>query len=334
MHTRDTGTEVVRESTIQLVVAEQLGPHQVTVVEVSDVNDFLQWVEQFFHENDLGAPNLDEDLHQVVVSYIEQGLRFFVFDIITAVNERKTVQPLVYLFKSRDMYYPLCVTNLYGGSGSIELLLVAPEDILLHTYYGLGMSPAPGYAVIDGAITYRFSRSGTAKLTAAELEQIEPSMASLLKDETVMLGAVKYEGPLVFVADVNSPLGHRSPETLARRFLRALEEGDMERLDTLVTVPFALDHQSVIEDRATLMAKLAEIVRQMGGRSTSSYTLTVALIEDYPLVDEFDRAFAQEHLRRVAYVVVAEFETTRTLLYARQTGYGIYRIVGFSDERK
>jgi hypothetical protein len=337
IYTRGGGSQPAEESTVKLVLAEQLGPHQVRVVEVNDVNDFLHWVEQFFGENDLGRPNLGDNLRQVVGSYLAEGLRFFAFDVITAAEEKKTVEPLVYRFKSQEIYYPLRVTNLYGGNGSIELLIIAPEDIITVAYYGLGgfgLSPAAEYAVKDGEIAYKLWRSEMARLTETELEQIEPSMVALFRNETSVLGAVKYEGPLVFTADVKGPLGHGSPETLTKRFLRALDEGDLERLDTLVAVPFALDHESVIEDKAQLMAKLTEMVRQRGTGDTSSYRLTITAIEDYSPATDFDKAFVQKYLQGSAYAIAAESETRQILLYARQTGYGIYRIVGFSDQSK
>jgi len=333
-YTRGTGTGVAQESTVRLVVAEQLGPHQVRVVEVSDIDDFMQWVERFFEENGLGKPNLDGNLRRVVASYLEAGLRFFAFDVITVVNERKTVQPLMYRFESEEIYYPLRVTNLYGGSGSIELLIIAPEDISLLMYYGLHMSPASERTTKDGALTYRLWRSGMVRLTETELERIEPSMATLLRTEVPVLGAVKYEGPLVFATDVKSPFGHGSPETLARRFLRALDEGETDRLGTLITVPFALDHRSVVEHKKDLMEKFAEVVRRTRGSGISSYRLNITPIEDYPHSNQFDRAFAEKHLRQVDYAIVAESQTREILLYTRQIGHGAYRIVGFSDQHK
>ena len=63
-------------------------------------------------------------------NYFRRGIRFFAFDIITISPEKKTVRPLAYEFKTDHLYYPLEVTNLYGGVGTIELFLILPQGLI------------------------------------------------------------------------------------------------------------------------------------------------------------------------------------------------------------
>ncbi|MBN1361164.1 MAG: DUF2330 domain-containing protein [Sedimentisphaerales bacterium] len=212
VRTRGVAAEGDEGSAVRVVLAEQLGPHQVTVVEVSDVDGFLEWVRQFFKDNGLGKPNLGGELRRVVTSYLDDGLRFFAFDVIKVTNERQTVRPLIYRFKGQELYYPLRVTNLYGGRGTIELLIILPKD-LVSRMWRLYISPSPEYVTTDGTITYKLWRSETAELSCSELERIEPSLVGLFDTEVPVLGALKYEGPLVFATDVNQQVGYHTSET-------------------------------------------------------------------------------------------------------------------------
>ena len=69
---------------------------------------------------ELGKPALDEELREVVTGYLDRDIRFFAFDIVDYSPEKKTVAPLAYAFESADLYYPLKVTNLFGGQGNVR----------------------------------------------------------------------------------------------------------------------------------------------------------------------------------------------------------------------
>jgi len=110
-YTTKDRAEGAKEEAVKVVVAAHLGPHAVTVVEVKDAAAFVEWVRAFFKKNDLGEPNLGENLRLIVADYLKRGLRFFAFDIVTLSPEKKTVQPLTYEFETDHFYYPLKVTT-------------------------------------------------------------------------------------------------------------------------------------------------------------------------------------------------------------------------------
>ncbi len=326
---KNTEEQLDQSSAVKLVVSEQLGPHQVSVVEVNDVDKFIEWVEQFFKKNDLGKPNLGGKLRKIVKSYLDDEIRFFAFDVITVTNEKKTVQPLIYRFKSADLYYPLRVTNLYGGTGTIELLMITPKDV--SSPWSVYMMPDSGYSIVNGKIAYTFIRSEMAEPNEGELRRIEPSIAALVNEEGPILRAVKYEGPLVFREDVKVPIEYSWAEILVKRFFKSLDDGDIERLSTLVTVPFAFDRKWVIEDKKELMEKFAEVLQKTKGSGISSSTFNMTALENYPFSDDFNKVFADKNLWRTAdQVIVAKYKEESIVLFLHYVDHGC-KIVGFSD---
>ena len=323
---KSTETRIDQESAVKLVVSEQLGPHQVSVVEVNDVDKFMEWVEQFFKKNDLGKPNLSGKLREIVKSYLDEKIKFFAFDVITVTKEKKTVQPLIYRFKSEDLYYPLRVTNLYGGTGTIELLIIAPKDIFSFTSFYI--MPDSEYAIVD---THTSLRSEIAEPNKVELKRIEPAIDTLMKDEVPVLRAFKYEGPLIFTKDIKVLADYSSDYDLCKRFFKSLDDGDIERLSTLVIVPFAFDRKQVIEDKKELMEKFAEVLRKTKGSGISSSMFGSIRVEDYMFSDDFNKAYVEKNMRRtVDMVIVAKYKEEQIILFVGHNKQG-YRIVGFSD---
>jgi hypothetical protein len=199
---REGGAAGAEEEAVKVVVAEQIGPHEVTVVEVKDADELMRWVVEFFRQKGLGEPALREELRQVVSDYLQRGLRFFAFDILSLSPERKTVQPLAYDFETECLYYPLKVTNLYGGTGTIELLTVVPrrlagrvDAIHIWPHEERGARPAP----------WRFLRSTWTDLTPEEMARLHRDIPKFIGDGPGLLRAVRYEGPLHFDNDVWVP---------------------------------------------------------------------------------------------------------------------------------
>lgn len=257
---------------VKVVVAAQLGPHDVTVVEVKDAEAFVKWVEAFFEKKELGRPNLGNSLRDVVDDYLKRDLKFFAFDVVTLSPERKTVEPLAYEFACSRLYYPLKVTNLYGGTGTVELFTILPK--WLHDCWGRHIRiSSPGaqpvyFKAKAGPQTYRFLSSSEAELTSAETDRLHPGIGKLVGKDKAVLRAEKYEGPLKFDTDVwiGDAMHIYGPDGVCRRFLQAIETGDVALAESLVGVPFALDRTEVIQDKVALMAKLGEGIEKGRGR--------------------------------------------------------------------
>ena len=328
---RGIKTAGVKGEAVKVVVSEQLGPHKVIVVEVKDANDFVKWAERFFDENNLGKPRLDKKLRELVADYLRRDIRFFAFDIVTLSPQKKTVRPLIYNFKSAELYYPLKVTNLYGGSGTIELLV-----ILLHELREAGLWISASYGIKEKEKSMMgFFRSTSAELNAAEMARIEPDIAGLMENGPAILKAVKYDGTLDFDEDLIACLGYYSPEIVGRKFFEAIGKDDIDVLSTLVEVPFAFDRKKVITVEKELLDSLSRLSRESRLKNVDFFELHSATIEDYLLEDYFDKSFVEKylwkHARTVDKVIWVQIDNDKILLFVKQVKYGMYKVVGFSN---
>ena len=127
-------------------------------------------------------------------------------------------------------------------------------------------------------------------------------------------------------------MGYGSVETIGKEFFATLEAGNIDKLETLVTIPFAFDRKRVIYKMKELRESLLDLLKNTQKKPLHVEEITCVNAPDYLLEDDFNRDFASKNLRRgTEYVIVATFENEKVLLFARQTGFGFYKIVGFSD---
>jgi hypothetical protein len=284
---------------VQVVVSAQFGPHAITVAEVKDGDAFVAWVHEFFRKNDLAEPVVSSELREVVADYLRRGLRFFAFDIITLSPEKQTVQPLTYEFRSDRLYYPLVVTNLYGGGqGTVEVFTILARGLA-----GPNSGAAPFTLQPLSSVDAEHCRELRAQafgITAGELAGLHPDLPKRLGSGPASLWACKYEGPLHFERDVFAALGYCEPQEAARRFLLAWAAGDRDALEVLATTPFVLADphwQAVISDREKLLAELAAT---KPNPAAGNFTYSPKFAREVPFkefADRFSRDFIIEHLR-------------------------------------
>ncbi|HUW57609.1 MAG TPA: DUF2330 domain-containing protein [Planctomycetota bacterium] len=316
-----------KEETVTVVVEQHLGPHEVTVVEVKDADDFVKWVEDFCREKDLGEPVFAKDLRTIVTDYLKRDFRFFAFDVLTLSSRTRTVAPLVYEFQSFRLYYPLKVTNLYGGRGTIELFLILPRGIYPRES---SVADTEGTALLRASM---WSTDGI--LDGGELRGLHTSMQKLMEEEEPVLRATQYNGELTFTEDLWAPMGFASAEKLCRRFLDALTAGDAQTLAGITSLPFAFDRREVITDREQLSMKLSDLLERTRRKrldiDPGSLRRTRAGVLRTQLND-FDRTFMKEHLKRTGgFVLTFRIGGEDVVMFLRRSSHGGCTVAGFGD---
>ena len=123
----------------------------------------------------------------VVTDYINRGTRFFVFDLIEVGRRTKTVEPLVYTFKSRKPFYPLKISSPMGGLTTVQVFLLTPK--MPDVFAMRGPLSVAAYRAPFGwrPILFRVSHQ--------DLGEISPKVASLLGRRGGYLCALEYRGP-------------------------------------------------------------------------------------------------------------------------------------------
>lgn len=114
---------------VQLLLNRKLGAHDLTIIKVNDVSDFRLWVNNYFKNKKLPVKESYPEEEAIVNDYVKRGIVYFVLDFVELTKAPRFVEPVVYRFPSKQIYYPLKTTNTFGGEGSIELIIIAPSTL-------------------------------------------------------------------------------------------------------------------------------------------------------------------------------------------------------------
>ena len=100
-----------RQAALEITFSEIIGGHSISVVKVNDVDFFLEWIRNFADRIGEEGTELSPEFKQTVREYITNGKQYFVFDYMDFGSETKSVKPILFKFKSEELYYPLKITS-------------------------------------------------------------------------------------------------------------------------------------------------------------------------------------------------------------------------------
>ena len=194
---------------VEIRMNARLGAHDITVVKINEIQAFRQWVEaRLANKGALQSEDFAR-VQEIASDYVSRNIRYFVFDVVEVTPETRFVEPIVYRFKSKELFYPLKTTNTFGGKGQIDLVVVAPGtlcDPLLQEplYTEDRFSPCCGICGIwpDGTQCWPFA-STSEQVAKGELELVYSGAEEFFKaHEAVFMQLVRYNGPFKFNDDV------------------------------------------------------------------------------------------------------------------------------------
>ena len=73
-------------------------------------------MEEFHESKGLVAGDDYQEVEHVASDYVKRDIKYFVFDLVEITAEAQYVEPISYLFKSKEIYYPLKTSNTFGSS--------------------------------------------------------------------------------------------------------------------------------------------------------------------------------------------------------------------------
>ena len=158
---------------------EQMGAHDIAVVEVLDKDHFVDWVKDFLTHKGADNPQVRPDFLRIIQNYLERDLNWFVFDTIQATDKVGSRQPIQYRFKTDFLYYPLEISSLETGRTNIDLLLVTGQKL-------------SSYPVVRASM----KRHDSFSVGLDELRAISPDWASFMGTPSVTLQQVRIKGNL------------------------------------------------------------------------------------------------------------------------------------------
>ena len=123
------GQEAGKGVGVDIVFHEKIGAHDIWVAKATDAVEFVQWAEDFLVRNEIQYQISSPELESLVGEYIDEGIEFFVFDLIELTPDQRSVEPIVYRFQSDKLYYPLKISSIVSGATEITLLLVTHDRL-------------------------------------------------------------------------------------------------------------------------------------------------------------------------------------------------------------
>lgn len=116
---------------------KKIGAHNISVTEVLDGGGFVTWVQKYLRSKGYPAARIPTPLIQVVNQYIQEGYKWFVFDVVDVGTQNITTDAIQYTFSTRRLYYPLKITRTETGYTRIRLMVLTPYLISKNDFVGL-----------------------------------------------------------------------------------------------------------------------------------------------------------------------------------------------------
>jgi len=125
---------------VSIVYHEIIGLHDVTVVKAKDADELISWVIDYVRGHRLPMPseNSIDALESRVEDYLDEGYEYFVFDYLNLGSSMKTLEPLVYRFRSDAIFYPLRISGIIESYSKITLFLITEDKIRPESIEGTG----------------------------------------------------------------------------------------------------------------------------------------------------------------------------------------------------
>ena len=129
---------------------DQIGAHNLTVVNVNNSEKFTSWVTTFLNGKGVTNITFPDGTDDVVKHYIEQNINYFVFDVIEINKTERSVQPIIYNFKSEYLYYPMVISSIIDGVSEINVVTLTPIDLPVNTedFSSIGFERNFGFRIL------------------------------------------------------------------------------------------------------------------------------------------------------------------------------------------
>jgi len=146
-----------------------------------------------------------KNFSDIAEDYIQRGISYFVFDYVSVKKNLSFIEPLVYKFKTERLYYPLKTSNIVGGVGRVELVMILPGT--------LGIKEDEKIKIKEAfPKTRRPELSSSSKVYIDEIKPIYENSEEFFKNtKKIYLQMLIYEGRYEFRDDLNLDISGIAP---------------------------------------------------------------------------------------------------------------------------
>jgi hypothetical protein len=180
---------------VDIVFHEKIGAHDIWVAKATDAAEFIKWAEDFLAQHQIQHQISSPKLESLAAQYIQEGIQFFVFDLVELSPDQNSVEPIVYQFRSDTLYFPLKISSIIPGETQISLFLLTPERLT-----DASQLPESQYS-FDGAVEekvgMKVARANGKRvqfeLDEEELASIDPRLSELLAGHAWLTAVQSYD---------------------------------------------------------------------------------------------------------------------------------------------
>lgn len=162
-----------------VVYENKIGSHNIFVWEVESTDDFQGKVQAYIagkYDNKAAALITPNTLG-VIKKYLDDGFRYFAFDLTIVDKDFATKEAIAYRFESKYAYFPLRISQVGGlGESLIDLVVLSRGNIVPSKRSGI--QPGDPNFVVTKSFNF----------TTDELKQIDESLFDLYGAQGSVLG--------------------------------------------------------------------------------------------------------------------------------------------------
>ncbi len=107
----------------------QIGSHNLTAYQVNSSKSFGEIVREKFEAHGTPGWDMNDSVEKVIKDYLQRGIRYFVIDIVDLKGKGGKAEPLLYEFRTDELYYPLLISSLSKEVGKIQLAVFSKKMI-------------------------------------------------------------------------------------------------------------------------------------------------------------------------------------------------------------
>ena len=185
---RSKGMTNAVENKVEITFQSKIGAHNITIVKANNLTYLVKWANNFAKQNGFGNISFSTDFQNCIKDYLERGINFFVFDVIGTNETKQSVNPIIYRFKTRYLYYPLNITALSDvgeSSTTSDIHLFLLTDGIIK--YNIIFETFPHYSILNTC--------PEVDLKKEELKEISSDLYNLFKKD-ILFTEIKYNGLL------------------------------------------------------------------------------------------------------------------------------------------
>lgn len=211
---RETKGRTSSAASVEIRFNARLGAHDVTVVKINEIGEFRRWVGEFLAGKGLTPGEDYREVEEVASDYVQRDFKHFVFDLVEVKPEIHFTEPIVYRFKSKELFYPLKTSNTFGGEGGIDLIIISPVTLCdpLHSE-SLPLTEEASIYIKSLSEEETFIRkvlggdamqvSTSAQISREDLKDVDPRAEKFFQEnEPVFMQLIRYWGKYGFDDDI------------------------------------------------------------------------------------------------------------------------------------